>query len=66
MKEIQTITKLRAKASTLRADLALRHLLPPNQSSECRHCGHEKEDAEHVINECESLNSQREDFHRML
>ena len=32
VKEIQTIMKLRAKASTLRADFAIRHLLPANQT----------------------------------
>ena len=33
-KEIQMITKLRARASPLRADLEIRHLLPTNQSPE--------------------------------
>ena len=50
--EIQQITKLRAKASQLRSDLNLRHLLPPNTATDCRYCGLHEENAEHVLNEC--------------
>ena len=45
------ITKLRAKASTLKADLELRHLLPNEENARCRHCNNETEDAEHVLND---------------
>ena len=50
--EIQQITKLRAKASQLRSDLNLRHLLPPNTTTGGRYCGLHEEIAEHVLNEC--------------
>ena len=37
--EISQLTKLRSKATQLKADLNRRHLLPPNTTTECRQCG---------------------------
>lgn len=60
------LTKLRAKASPLRAELELRHLLPNGIGPECRYCGHEKEDASHVLNDCPAMQRQRDSFHKAL
>ena len=60
--EIAMITKLRARASTLRSDLKLRHLLPETEEAKCRHCGQEEETIEHVANDCSHTQREREVF----